>query len=165
MADRRRRVARLRLRGLTQREIVKALPRGDDPLLNPDTGKPYELATVCRDLKAIQAEWRASYVEDIGEHKARHLAELREVRRAAWSATELGRVLKSLAQEAQILGLAEAEALANISVNVQNSVQVEREQRFDRLYDALDTARRTQEDENGSGGNRGESVHPNGSRA
>lgn len=39
----------------------------------------------------------------------------------------------------------------------------EREQRFDRLYDALDSARRTGADEHSGTGHRGESVDTNGS--
>lgn len=53
IADKRRRVAALMLRGLTQREITTALPMGDQPIVNPDTGETYDLSTVNRDTMVI----------------------------------------------------------------------------------------------------------------
>lgn len=104
--ERRRRVARLRLRGLTQREIMAGL--AEQGILNPDTGAAYELGTINRDLKAIEAEWKSEAVGDIAQHKGNHLAELKETRRVAWAdkkGPKLFYVLKSLEQEARVLGL------------------------------------------------------------
>lgn len=100
---RRRAVAALRLRHLTQREIVDALAK--QGFRNPNTEKPYELGTVNSDLKALEAEWRASALGDITQHKGNHVAELTEVRRKAWQDNKLFYVLKSLEQEARVLGL------------------------------------------------------------
>ena len=105
VARRRRKVAALRLRGLTQREIVRLLPLGDDPIKNPRTGDPYDLATVCRDLKALRDEWREGAVGDVATVKGAHLAELREARRQAWASGDLSAVLRGLGQEADLLGL------------------------------------------------------------
>lgn len=102
---RRRKVAGLRLRGLTQQEIAGLLPRGDEPILNPKTGEPYDLATVNRDLKHLEAEWKAQAAGDIAELKGNHLAELREVRRRAWQGTQLNTVMRSLEHEARVLGI------------------------------------------------------------
>lgn len=120
MLDRRRRVAVLRLRGLSLREITKALPMGDGGVINPETQKPYNMSTIYQDLKAIEQEWRQMSVADLQEHKARHLAELAEVRRTAWQQGKLFYILKSLEQEAQILGLNEVPDAPDVNVNVAN---------------------------------------------
>ena len=102
--DRRRTlVARARLHGATQREIVAALRKQGE--LNRDTGNPWALVTVNRDLKAIQKAWQADAQRDIAEYTSEQIAELREVRRKAWSLVKLDTVLRSLAQEAKLLGL------------------------------------------------------------
>lgn len=93
--NRRATVARLRLRGLTQREIVAALAQ---------QGQDFSLGTVNRDLQVIGEQWRQDARADIAELRARQFAELREVRRIAWKAGQLDTVLKSLAQEAKLLG-------------------------------------------------------------
>lgn len=102
-ADRRRRVAAFRLRGLTQREIVAALAQTG--YVNPKTDKPYDLTTINRDLQAIREEWHSEAVADIEQHIATMLAEIREVRRRAWAAQDLDTVLKALKQERDLLGL------------------------------------------------------------
>lgn len=71
------------LRGLTQREITTALPMGDQPIVNPDTGETYDLSTVNRDTKVIHQMWKDQSVAAIADLKARHFAEVSEVRSAA----------------------------------------------------------------------------------
>ena len=108
IASRRVRVAQLALRGLTQREIVRVLahpPHSISPVLNPDTKKPYDLATINRDLKALRKEWRKRSAEATDEHRALTLAKLDEVERAAWAKTKLAIVLKALDQKAGIYGI------------------------------------------------------------
>lgn len=100
--NRRRQVAILRLRGLTQREIVATLEK--QGAINPDTAEPWALGTINSDLKALDNEWREAAAAAIDEHKARQLAELNEVRRAAWGAKDLATVLKVIKQEADIIG-------------------------------------------------------------
>src|SRR3990167_5512841 len=58
IARRRENVGRLRLRGLSQREIITALTRVKDTDGSPDPIKA-SLGTVNRDLKVLEAEWRA----------------------------------------------------------------------------------------------------------
>lgn len=99
--ERRENVARLRLQGKTHREIIAAL--GD----NPKTKRPWSLGVINKDLQAIHAAWKASAVADIAEHKARVLAELSEVKRAAWEAKDLANLLRALQQETRLLGLDE----------------------------------------------------------
>lgn len=103
-AARRQQVARLRLRGLSIRDIVQALALPPLSLTDPKTGKAYSIATIHRDLKAIEAEWKASALADIGEWKAKQIAEIAEVKRAAWLEKDLGMVLSAIKQEADIIG-------------------------------------------------------------
>lgn len=99
---RRRRVAHLRLRHLTQREIA-------DELSNTDT--PASIATVNRDIKHLEQQWKQESMRDTGTLKGNHVAELRETRRVAWEGKDgrpqLFYVLKALEQEARVLRLEE----------------------------------------------------------
>lgn len=101
--QRRRLVAERVLRKRTQREIVDDLYDAD--LRNPDTGQPYCLATVNRDIAALRKRWKADAAKDMADAVADHLAELVEVRRAAWTDKELTIVLRALSQEAEIRGI------------------------------------------------------------
>jgi DeoR/GlpR family transcriptional regulator of sugar metabolism len=102
---RRRTVASLRLRHLTEREISEKLE---------ETETPASPATVHRDIKYLEAQWKAESRRDIAELKANHLAELKEARRVAWEGQngkpQLFYVLKSLEQEARVAGLEEKDA-------------------------------------------------------
>jgi len=104
LIDKRRQyVASLRLQGKTQREIEAELPGLG--VINPKTSKGFTLAIINSDLKAIREEWRAEAVQDIAEHVARVLAELREVKRAAWSEKAFGDILRAIEKECKILGI------------------------------------------------------------
>lgn len=100
---RRRLVAELLLHKLSRRQIVAALAEQD--LRNPDSGKPYCLQTIQNDVKALRKKWCEQAARDMDEWVAEHLAELVEVRRAAWEDEDLSIVLRSLKQEAELLGL------------------------------------------------------------
>lgn len=76
-------VARLRLRGLSQREIVTALAA--DGVVNPDTKEPYSLGTVNADVQALTRQWKTEATKATAILKGSLLAELREVRRAGWA--------------------------------------------------------------------------------
>lgn len=107
--DRRRQVAALRLRGYTEREIQKGLAapakEGERPAyLNPKTGLPWSLKTIHTDIVALEKAWRADMVDRVEEHKVRLFAELQEVARACWKAADYERVLKSIAQQRELLG-------------------------------------------------------------
>lgn len=101
--QRRTLIARLRLRGLTQREIVTAL--GRQGANNPQTGKAWSVATVNRDLQAVLEEWRQEYAATFDEHVAEMRAQIREVRREAWRTENHDLVLRCCAQEAKLMGL------------------------------------------------------------
>ena len=102
MDERRTLVARARLHGLTVREIVAGLAK--EGRVNEATGRPWSHGTIIYDLKAIHRQWREQAQKDIGEHIARQIAERTEVRREAWKDRDFTSVLKSLQQEAHLLG-------------------------------------------------------------
>jgi hypothetical protein len=101
---RRRKVAALRLRGLSLYEIVDALASGPAMLMNPETGDAFGKSTIDRDLRFLEREWRKEAVAAIAEHKAIQLAELREARRKAWSAGDVPEVRQNIALEMRLLG-------------------------------------------------------------
>ncbi len=104
-STRRARVAQLVLRGLTAREIVAALASGDNRIINGRTGEPWSLGTIGSDLIALKAEWNRRAAEAYDEHRARQLAEIAEVKRAAWAKGRYDTILKALEREAKLLGL------------------------------------------------------------
>lgn len=140
IAARRRKVAALRMRHLTQREIATMLPVEPNPIVSDVTGEPYDLATISRDLKHIEEQWRKDAIEDLTVLKGKHVAELREVRRAAWQQNKLFYVLKALEQEAKVLGLEELPQLPQ-GVNIFNfdlgEVPLERLKELDQLLDSI----------------------------
>ena len=99
---RRERVASLRLRGLTEREIVAALEQQN--FINVETGKPFSLGTINADLVALKKQWMANASRDIAEHKAGQIAEIHELRRRNWAKDDLAEVRNCLILEARILG-------------------------------------------------------------
>ena len=94
-------VAGLRLRGRTQREIQQALAT---QLVNPASGEPYSLGTINGDIKKLEKQWRKSAAASIEEHKARQIAEIAEVKRAAWMDKDPSTVLRAIDLEANIIG-------------------------------------------------------------
>jgi hypothetical protein len=102
---RRRNVASLMVRGMTQREIQEALAR--QGILNPETKKPYSLGTVNGDCQYWRDKWLEEAMDDIQVWKARLLAELREARRSAWSEGDYKAVMHGIKQEEEMYGLGE----------------------------------------------------------
>lgn len=120
--DRRRAaVAAWRLRGLSQREITERLPEGlpdrinhnteevlswhIERVVNPNTGRGYDLATINRDLRELEAGWRRDASRDFAQLKAHHLASIRYGIRVAWAQDKLYYVFRGLELEAAVLGL------------------------------------------------------------
>jgi hypothetical protein len=99
---RRERVASLRLRGFTEREIVAALEQ--QGFFNPETHRPYSTGCIAKDILALQKQWRENAARAISEHKSEQLAEIAEVKRSAWAAKKPDTVIKALQLEVQILG-------------------------------------------------------------
>lgn len=103
IAERRQLVARLRLRHVTERDIVAALAR--EGKVNPITGAPWSPYTIHMDCVALRTAWQQDAAAATEEHQAALLAELREARREAWQAKALELVLRGIKQEADLLGL------------------------------------------------------------
>ena len=93
--ERRQMVAHLRVRGATIREIATHLRT---------KGISRSIGTVHRDTKIIEEEWRQHARQDIATHKARQLAELNEIRRAAWRDKDYRLALQVLREEIALLG-------------------------------------------------------------
>lgn len=100
---RRRQVAALILRGLSQREVRAALT--EKAIINPKSLKPWSIGVINKDVKRLRKEWAEAAAQDIAEYKAGVLAELQEVKRAAWTERQYRLVLKALEQECRLLGL------------------------------------------------------------
>jgi hypothetical protein len=77
IAERRKTVASLYLRGKFQSEISNEVK--------------VDRCTISRDLKVIEEEWLKSGVMDLNAAKARELAKLDEIERQAWDAWEKSR--------------------------------------------------------------------------
>jgi len=103
-AARQQKVEQLNLRGLTQREIVRALEK--QRIVNPVTGKPWSLATVNSDLQELEEKWQQAAMADLTAMKARVNAELQELKRAAWAEKDLKLVRDLLKDEVDLFNLA-----------------------------------------------------------
>lgn len=97
-------IARYRLRGMSLSEIAEALPRPPSSVINPRTGKPYSERIIYGDLLVCRKAWESLAAEQIAEHRAAQLAELREYRRVSWEAGDLGGVRQGILLEARLLG-------------------------------------------------------------
>lgn len=115
-------MAQLKLRGLTTREIALALAQGDangnGRVLNPHTGKPYDQAQIVRDLEVLQGEWKKERLQNTEAHIDRQMAEINEIKRAAWAMQDPKLALEALDREMKLLGTAKPLQL-NITFNVE----------------------------------------------
>lgn len=115
---RRERVASLRARGRTMREIASEL--AEEGIVNPDTLEPYSLPTIKGDIDAIRRQWQGNANQDTAAMVADQLAEIAEVKRAAWGGKRLDLVLRALEREAKLQGL---DAPTRIDLSVMSQVQ------------------------------------------
>lgn len=113
-------VRSLMARGLEQHEILDTLakPQYSEPYIEKDgilidnpnfcsngkTGEPVDKSTISRDWKKIKAEWRKEAVEDVNEHFARQLAEIREAKRIAQAAKDRSEIRLLIQLEMKLLG-------------------------------------------------------------
>lgn len=101
---RRERVAAMALRGFTAREIVIGLASGDHAMLNAKTGRPFALGTIGHDMAVLRDRWKEAANADYADAKARHLAEIGALKRAAWAVSDLAAVARALDREAKVWG-------------------------------------------------------------
>lgn len=100
-------VTSLWARGMSQREIVAAMANPNNAasfMVNPETGKPYELATINRDLKFVRVRHEKSIDDSLEKHKANQLIEVKELRRAAWAKKDLKAVAQAIELEMKLTG-------------------------------------------------------------
>jgi len=107
---RRKIVSSAKARGMSDADILIMLEEED--ILNPDTGEPYSLQTIASDSRALEEQWQDEMMEDITFHRARVLAELRELKAAAWEANKLSIVSRAIDQEVDLLGLNKLERMS-----------------------------------------------------
>ena len=101
---RRELVAKLRLRGLSMREIAAAVAQSG--VINNQTGEPFTHVTIKNDLDYLLSEWRDNAAGDTSNHRARQLAEIQQIKREAATNHDLRIWLAGLKQEADLLGTA-----------------------------------------------------------
>ena len=107
---RRELVSRLRLRGLSLREITAAMGRedpvtGEPAFLNPRTGKPYSIRMIHLDVRWATELWMDNVIEAVSLQKGRMLAEIAEAKKVAWADRDLPNVLKAIQLETNVRGL------------------------------------------------------------
>lgn len=98
-------VQRMSVRGMKLYEITKQLD--EQGVTNPDTGGPYDAATISRDLSEIEARLIEESMQELRTYKAKQLAELREARMAAWQNRDYREVRQNLETEMKLLGTPE----------------------------------------------------------
>jgi hypothetical protein len=120
--QRRERVAQLRLRQLSAREISRLLAEGDSNgngrMVNPSTGKAYDHKTILADLEALTVQWQQSASVNTNEHMARQFAEMQEIKKAAWAARNPELALKALDKEMKLLGTMKQPDGLTININL-----------------------------------------------
>jgi hypothetical protein len=107
VAFRREFVARFQTQGFTQRAIALQLsllkdPNTHAPLFN--LGRPYNVGTINRDIKHLEAGWLKRSQDTLDVFKARELAELAEVKRLGFLKGDLHAVVNAIKLEAQLRG-------------------------------------------------------------
>jgi hypothetical protein len=117
IAQRREIVSRLALRGMTQREIRLQLVKRK--LTNPKTGEAWSLGTINTDIKALEKEWQQKASRKTDEMKVRLLAELDELKYAAWSTGDLKIVHHVLLDQLKLHGL----LINEVRVNLQDELK------------------------------------------
>ena len=78
---RRKRVSELRLKNIPVAEIHEILPT--EGIYNLQTGYPFTIQTVYADINWIDEQLNAETIKDAAIHRARQIAEIREVKRRA----------------------------------------------------------------------------------
>lgn len=95
-------IADLRLKGKTTAEIADVL--FEKGITNTRGGKVTSIV-INECIREAEEEWRECYFEDIAEHQKRLVRELQLVRKEAWDRGALPIVVKTIAEEAKLLGV------------------------------------------------------------
>jgi len=102
-------VGKAMARGMTLSDIQAFLV--DNEIFNPNTNEPWSNAIICQDMEFFNSAWKDEALKNISDHRARILAELREIKKSAWAAGKHSTVLNAIDKEVKLLGLNELERL------------------------------------------------------
>ncbi|GEM_PF-5495108 len=130
MALRRERVATLRNRLLSEREIYVAMSTPNSPffMLNPnpkdgEDPKPYSAGTIHNDLVYLREQSIKNATEEYESYKAMQLAEIREARKAyGWAKNDWKAIAKFLELEMRLTGTMDAGSMTFNQFNQQNNL-------------------------------------------
>lgn len=100
---RRDQVSRLNMKGYSPAEIQEIL--AEEGFVNPQTGEPWRIETIYRDLKTLRESWKSLNFGAVEHHRARVWTELQLVKRFAWEKEDMRSILGALAQERDLLAL------------------------------------------------------------
>jgi hypothetical protein len=86
--DRRQRLAALKVKGLSIRQIQAQLEK--DEVFNPSTGRVWSIGILSEDLQFVDERWKAETLKDWGAWKKQELEKLDQIEREARTAWERG---------------------------------------------------------------------------
>jgi hypothetical protein len=111
-------VGRLRVYGMTEQEILDALP--GQGIVNPNTGRPFTNGTIHSDIVALREEWQANAAESTAVHQARQLAEIQSIKRQAFLDRDGLLALRAIDREMKLLGTAAPERVKiDVTINIE----------------------------------------------
>lgn len=125
--QRREIVARLRLRGMSLREIATELEK--QGIVSPITGRAFDHTLIKNDIDALKALWRESAGVSTDEHAVREFMELQELKRLAWSQKDGKLAVSALGLEMKLLGTMKQPEGLVINIQVVNQLVALIEQR------------------------------------
>jgi hypothetical protein len=86
--DRRARIAALKVKGLSVRQIQARFEL--DGVFNPLTGRAWSIGVISEDMSAIDARWKAETIRDWGEWKRIELEKIDQIEKEAQTAWDRG---------------------------------------------------------------------------
>ncbi len=137
-------VASLWARRMSQHEIQRAMANRNNAasfMVNPETGEPYDLSTIRRDIREIRSQHEKRIAASVDEHKAQQMIEIEELHRAAWAKKDLKGVATAIELKMKLTGTVSN----NLNVNLKRkpvSVEEMSEEELDAII-AEDFARRS----------------------
>lgn len=110
-------VTSLWARGMSQREIVAAMANPNNAasfMVNPETGKPYDLAQINRDIRHVREKREESINASLEEHKAQQEIMIMELYRAGWAKKDL----KTVATAIELMMKLKGTISTNLNMNL-----------------------------------------------
>jgi hypothetical protein len=105
---RRELVGRLRVRGMTTREIAQMVFEAG---FANDKGFAFNHTTIVNDLKVLRKRWQANADVSMEEHRAQQLEEIQQLKRLAWTNQDGALALRAIETEMKLTGTAAAQKL------------------------------------------------------